>query len=42
MTGYRLGYAAAPAKIMANISKMHAFLVTTVTNNVQVAARLKH
>ena len=38
MTGYRLGYVAAPAKIMANISKMHAFLVTTVTNNVQVAA----
>ncbi|MCC4343827.1 aminotransferase class I/II-fold pyridoxal phosphate-dependent enzyme [Limosilactobacillus reuteri] len=37
MTGYRLGYVAAPAKIMANISKMHAFLVTTVTNNVQVA-----
>lgn len=38
MTGYRLGYVAAPAKIMANISKMHAFLVTTVTNNVQIAA----
>lgn len=38
MTGYRLGYVAAPAKIMANISKMHALLVTTVTNNVQVAA----
>ena len=38
MTGYRLGYVAAPAKIMTNISKMHAFLVTTVTNNVQVAA----
>ena len=38
MTGYRLGYVAAPAKIMANMSKMHAFLVTTVTNNVQVAA----
>lgn len=38
MTGYRLGYVAAPAKIMANISKMHTFLVTTVTNNVQVAA----
>ena len=38
MTGYRLGYVAAPAKIMANISKMHAFLVKTVTNNVQVAA----
>lgn len=38
MTGYRLGYVTAPAKIMANISKMHAFLVTTVTNNVQVAA----
>ena len=38
MTGYRLGYVAAPDKIMANISKMHAFLVTTVTNNVQVAA----
>ena len=38
MTGYRLGYVAAPAKIMANISKMHAFLVTTVNNNVQFAA----
>ncbi|MRN07523.1 aminotransferase class I/II-fold pyridoxal phosphate-dependent enzyme [Lactobacillus sp. 0.1XD8-4] len=38
MTGYRLGYVAAPAKIMTNISKMHAFLVTTVTNNVQAAA----
>ncbi|MBB1078327.1 aminotransferase class I/II-fold pyridoxal phosphate-dependent enzyme [Limosilactobacillus sp. STM2_1] len=38
MTGYRLGYIAAPAKIMTNISKMHAFLVTTVTNNVQAAA----
>lgn len=37
MTGYRLGYVAAPAKIMTNISKMHAFLVTSVTNNVQDA-----
>jgi aminotransferase len=37
MTGYRLGYVAAPAKIMAQIGKMHAFLVTSVTNNVQAA-----
>lgn len=37
MTGYRLGYVAAPAKIMTNISKMHAFLVTSVTNSVQDA-----
>lgn len=37
MTGYRLGYVAAPAKIMTQISKMHAFLVTSVTNNVQAA-----
>lgn len=37
MTGYRLGYVAAPAKIMTQIAKMHAFLVTSVTNNVQAA-----
>lgn len=38
MTGYRLGYVASPAKIMTNIRKMHAYLVTSVTNNVQAAA----
>lgn len=38
MTGYRLGYIAGPEEIMASIGKMHAFLVTTVTNNVQIAA----
>lgn len=38
MTGYRLGYVAAPAKIMAKIQQMHAYLVTSVTDNVQAAA----
>lgn len=38
MTGYRLGYVAGPQEIMGSIGKMHAFLVTTVTDNVQVAA----
>lgn len=38
MTGYRIGYIAGPEEIMASIGKMHAFLVTTVTNNVQIAA----
>ena len=38
MTGYRLGYVAGPQEIMGSIGKMHAFLVTTVTDNVQAAA----
>lgn len=38
MTGYRLGYIAGPAAIMSSIRKMHAYLVTTVTDNVQAAA----
>ena len=38
MTGYRLGYVAGPQEIMGCIGKMHAFLVTTVTDNVQAAA----
>lgn len=38
MTGYRLGYIAGPAEIMSSIRKMHAYLVTTVTDNVQAAA----
>ncbi len=38
MTGYRLGYIAGPAQIMSSIRKMHAYLVTTVTDNVQAAA----
>lgn len=37
MTGYRLGYVAGPATIIKSIRKMHAYLVTTVTDNVQVA-----
>lgn len=38
MTGYRLGYVAGPAQIMKSILKMHAYLVTTVTDNAQAAA----
>lgn len=38
MTGWRLGYIAGPAQIMKNIIKMNAFLVTSVTDNVQAAA----
>lgn len=37
MTGYRLGYVAGPAEIIASIHKMHAYLVTAVTDNVQAA-----
>ncbi|WP_251717794.1 aminotransferase class I/II-fold pyridoxal phosphate-dependent enzyme [Lactobacillus agrestimuris] len=38
MTGWRLGYIAAPAEIMKSIRKINAFLVTSVTDNVQAAA----
>ncbi len=38
MTGWRLGYIAAPADIMKTIKKVNAFLVTSVTDNVQAAA----
>ena len=38
MTGYRIGYVAAPAKIAKKILQMHEYLVTTVTDNTQVAA----
>lgn len=38
MTGWRLGYIAAPTDIMKTIKKVNAFLVTSVTDNVQAAA----
>lgn len=38
MTGWRLGYIAAPAQIMKSIRKINSFLVTSVTDNVQAAA----
>ncbi|MBP2057048.1 aminotransferase [Lactobacillus colini] len=38
MTGWRLGYIAAPNQIMKSIIKMNSYLITSVTNNVQVAA----
>lgn len=38
MTGWRLGYIAGPKEIMQSICKINAFLVTAVTDNVQMAA----
>lgn len=38
MTGYRLGYVAGPAKIMAEIGKVHGLMVTTTTDSSQAAA----
>ncbi|MFC2694022.1 MAG: aminotransferase class I/II-fold pyridoxal phosphate-dependent enzyme [Lactobacillus crispatus] len=38
MTGWRLGYIAAPKQIMKSIRKINSFLVTSVTDNVQIAA----
>lgn len=38
MTGWRLGFIAAPSQIMKSIRKINAFLVTSVTDNVQAAA----
>lgn len=37
MTGWRLGFIAAPSEIMTSIRKINAFLVTSVTDNVQAA-----
>lgn len=38
MTGYRVGYIAAPAGFIKNAAKMHAFLVTAPSNPAQAAA----
>ena len=38
MTGYRLGYLAGPASLMAPITKMHSFMVTCVNDAAQAAA----
>ncbi|GHP14378.1 aminotransferase [Lentilactobacillus fungorum] len=38
MTGYRIGYLAAPAAFVTNASKMHAFVVTAPSNPAQYAA----
>lgn len=38
MTGWRLGYVAAPSEIMKNIRKVNNFLITAVTGNVQAAS----
>ena len=38
MTGYRLGYVAGPAEIMAQIGKVHGLMVTTTTDSSQAAA----
>lgn len=38
MTGWRLGYVVGPKQIMKHICKINAFLVTSVTDNVQMAA----
>ncbi|WP_412989689.1 aminotransferase class I/II-fold pyridoxal phosphate-dependent enzyme [Pediococcus siamensis] len=38
MTGYRVGYIAAPADFVKNAAKMHAFLVTSPSNPAQAAA----
>lgn len=38
MTGWLLGYIAGPKEIMQSICKINAFLVTAVTDNVQMAA----
>ncbi|NVY95619.1 aminotransferase class I/II-fold pyridoxal phosphate-dependent enzyme [Lactobacillus sp. DCY120] len=38
MTGYRIGYLAAPAAVVANIAKMHGFLVTAPVTPCQAAA----
>ncbi|MDF7638975.1 aminotransferase class I/II-fold pyridoxal phosphate-dependent enzyme [Lactobacillus sp. ESL0791] len=38
MTGWRIGYIAGPKEIMTSIIKINSFLVTAVTDNVQVAA----
>ncbi len=38
MTGYRIGYLAAPHATVTEITKMHAFMVTAPTNSSQAAA----
>lgn len=38
MTGWRLGYVAAPSEVMEIIRKVNNFLITAVTGNVQAAA----
>ncbi|KRM91357.1 aminotransferase class I/II-fold pyridoxal phosphate-dependent enzyme [Fructilactobacillus florum] len=38
MTGYRLGYVAGPAAVVANINKVHGYLVTSPSNPAQYAA----
>lgn len=38
MTGWRMGYIAAPAEFTANATKMHAFMVTSPSNPAQAAA----
>ncbi|GHV97185.1 aminotransferase [Lactobacillus nasalidis] len=38
MTGYRLGYIAAPAELLPNVAKAHSFMVTCVDNIAQDAA----
>lgn len=37
MTGYRLGYLAGPAEIVAQLEKLHALLVTAVNDSAQAA-----
>ena len=38
MTGYRLGYLAAPAEVVDQVSKMHSFMVTCANDAAQAAA----
>lgn len=38
MTGYRLGYVAAPGDVINQISKMHSFMVTAANDTAQAAA----
>lgn len=39
MTGYRIGYIAAPKDFVTNAAKMHAFVVTAPSNPAQYAAK---
>lgn len=38
MTGWRIGYIAGPAEIMQTIIKVNSFMITSVTDNVQIGA----
>ena len=38
MTGWRIGYIAGPAELMKSMIKIHSFLISSVTDNVQIAA----